>query len=438
MKRSVALIAAFLLVHDVLSQNIAVPMSYTFQEPPSGGQTHNIPFQITGNAAGIGYMISLSSTSSSTGGAVAGRDYILGPPPSNPVTTSGIISLTIFNNSTVNSLLRTVDIHIRATPSSQVGNPLDTIIKVNIQDYGALPLAQQVNMPDTVHVSLSLLTAASFDFFGQSSFGKYAGNINASMVNIFKRWGLNAGISHLHYYTSDTSSGKVYTSNILLDPTARRVSTNTQYRAATYALNSKTDYSTWAYYMQVLVYTGKEVRPAKDAISRFYVTLHTEAFTQQSKTTYMVDSISNTVRTYDPLYDRRKTFSLSVDYRPKEVVAKRTDGYFGIGGTQFLSYPNKFNFVAQAVFGVTTANPKFLAEPIETDQSDSPEIIRGYAIKQKDHMAGFYLVRTQIVEKYTKLNASFGVDIRGAFPMYNPLIAAYLGFQLKFDDFFKK
>jgi hypothetical protein len=432
MKRiSLVLITSFFCI-VAASQNIVIPLQYTFQEPPSGGTAHNIPFQISGNPNNTQYRISITASPSST--AVPTTDFILGPVSPNPVTSNGVISITVYNNATRNPTLRRLDLRIIGAPVTNVGAILDTTININIQDYGALPLALRQDA-DTTHVSLSLLTAASFDFYGQSAFGKYAGNVNVHMPAIWNRIGLNFGISHLNYYTADTSSGRIYTSNVLLNPAENKLTDTSKFKVATFALNSKTEFKSWSYYAQLLYYSGSEEKPPKDAIARFYYTMHFEAFTQQSKTTFKVDSIFNSVETYTSTRDNRKVFAATNGVRPKEIVRKQTDGFFGVGGTLCLNYPNRFNVFSQAIFGITTANPRFL----ETYVPDtSPQIVRAYQITKKDDPGSFYIFKGQIMEKFTKLNGTIGVEIRGLFPTYDPLIAAYLGFQLKFEDFFKK
>lgn len=291
---------------------------------------------------------------------------------------------------------------------------------------------------DTAHVSLSILTAGSFDFFGNSQFTKYAGELNAYMPDIwFNRLGLNAGISHLHYYTADSSSGKIYTSNVLLDPTTTQFTSTTKYKAATYALNSKTDQRTWSYYLEPIFRFG-ELNPDKKRIARLFLTGHFEVFTAQATTTYIVDSLQNIELTFDKNRDSLKVFSTK-PIRPKQIVNTTVDGYFGIGPTLIVDYPNRFSFNATFITGYTTGYPQLEAqEALQTTRSGNPVLVHGLAVRDRNIWNGFYFGRASIVEKYTKLNGTIGFNVRGFYPVYTPRIAAYLGFQLKLEDFFKK
>lgn len=292
--------------------------------------------------------------------------------------------------------------------------------------------------PDTANASIQLFTGSNFDFFGDSDFDDFAGELSLHMPDLWQikisddnitSLGFNAAISNFNYYSADSSNGRFYTENILLLPNQNRlIPDTTKYVRSIYALNSNTKYETWGFYFQPLL------KLTSNKISRVYLTFHTEVLSIITETTFNKKSVRNDTLTITSTdLSNGKVFSSFGGLRPDLIINKKVHGYFGAGLTSYMSYPKKFDFYGQAIFGITTNNPTLENIPAGV----SNDRIRVISQSVADDWGGFYLVKARLTEKFTKLNGTVGVEVRGLFPKEIPFVASYLGIQLNLDKFFK-
>ncbi|MBD2717268.1 hypothetical protein KBK19_19670 [Microvirga sp. STR05] len=242
--------------------------------------------------------------------------------------------------------------------------------------------------------------------------------------------GLNTSIFHYHYYTADSSRGRNYAENILLDPaTQALIPDSTRFVRNGFNLESKSDYRTWGYTVQILL--GRADLDKKRMV-RSYPTIHLEGLSTRTTTTTKKIPIRADTLVYNAGYANRPFTGIARPVNTVEVT-NRTKAYFGVGYTTYVSIPKKFDFYGQAIFGVSTNNPVYKVASEELPPNGRRTIVTTtYGPK------AFYLFKTRITEKYTKLNGTAGVEVRGNLGETDPFIAAYLGIQLTLDTFFKK
>jgi hypothetical protein len=103
--------------------------------------------------------------------------------------------------------------------------------------------------------------------------------------------------------------------------------------------------------------------------------------------------------------------------------ATRLDGYFGAGLTFNLVPWDKCSFFFQPTFGITTDYAQLYSV---SGSLLSPISNNGWRT--------FYLIRANYTQAVSD-NATLvlGMDIRGIFPRYAPMYAAYLGVNLKVE-----
>ncbi|HEX8426404.1 hypothetical protein [Hymenobacter sp.] len=299
------------------------------------------------------------------------------------------------------------------------------------EKYWIMPIA------DTTYNSLKILTAASFDFFGKSQFKNFTGDLTVSMPELWLigntfTMGINSSIFNYNYYTADSTRRTPYGENVLIGPTTRAlIADSTRFVRNRYNLESKTDIKTWGYNVQLLF--GLNDLDKKRMV-RSYYTLHLEGLSTQENTTYK-KFITRTDTLVYTAADASANLPFTGTARATDTqgVNERTRAYFGVGYTTYVAIPKKFDFYGQGIIGIGTNAP--VRNVSITDLPGGGRLTR--TITTSDRL-GFYLLKTRITEKFTKLNGTAGVEIRGNIGETKPIIAAYLGLQIGLDTFFKK
>lgn len=261
---------------------------------------------------------------------------------------------------------------------------------------------------------LLFLNAANFDFSGKLA-TNYVGHVNIFAPNLGGRWGLNTGIMKLNYGQGDSSEVRYAVENTLLDP-LQKLKPGDQYlkQLNKYEVSPKT--TDWSFYTQPMI------RIAGDATSDNQIFLHAHFELLVKK--YNVTSKMTTIRQDTMVYNNDSNFVAKGSITDQSAyTATRLDGYFGGGLTFNLTPWNNCAFFIQPTIGITTDYVQLysVSGSLLTPISD-----RGWR--------SFYLVRANYTQAVSD-NATIllGMDIRGIFPRYAPMYAAYLGVNLKVD-----
>ncbi|WP_324680313.1 hypothetical protein [Hymenobacter sp. GOD-10R] len=415
--------------------------------------TYTVVLTIKYNSVADPYTVTVIDRNSGT--ATQGVDYrhrlasgqILTSSTGSPNTFT--VDITILKDDQVDPD-ETIELFLEAKRTKDsAANSIPKEVVFTISDFKKSSVAKKKGGDDTfiadsLHRDLLLFTGASFDFFGKSQFKNFAGSVTAHLPDLVRigsikgtpiTLGLDGSIFHYHYYTADTSGGRNYSESYLVNPNVRRlVPDSTRYVRSSYALNSKTDIRVWGYNAQLLIGLGK---PPQDKKQSSYVRAFLTVDAEVLVTTYRTTLTKTNVRTDTAIYrssDARRV-ALYQQTRPSEVVNNRAYGYFGVGLTTYMSFAKSFDFYAQGVIGKTTNNPSL--EDIPVTVSD-PEFRLQRLVN--DAWGSYYLVKGRITEKYTGLNGTVGVEIRGLLPKNAPFVAAFLGIQFtpeKIKAFFK-
>jgi hypothetical protein len=369
-----------------------------------------------------------------TGTASGGIDYVLATDKALDLTSSapgGQFSFTVKNDAVVEPD-ETIILRIQATRADTVLYAFRTLTIVDPKFVK--PKQPRIRpVADTTFASLKILTAASFDFYGKPQFKDFAGDLTVHMPELWETdkftIGLNTGIRRFHYYTADSTNRRIITDNILLRPVGQPpVVDTTRYVRRISALNSKTDIKTWGYTVQLLF--GRAGQDRKRFV-RGYATVHLEGLSNTYRTVYTKSALRNDTLTYRKA-DQGQVFAYYEPIRPTAVELKKAQAWFGGGYTMYAAFPKKFDFFGQAIFGGNTNNPIFSTEI--RNVNGSPVATRVTRFQGRP----FYLYKARITEKYTKLNGTAGVEIRGNFnDPSSSFVAAYLGVLINIDTFFK-
>lgn len=270
------------------------------------------------------------------------------------------------------------------------------------------------------------LNAANFDFNGKLS-SNYLGHFNVYIPSK-NRWkvSVNAGIMKLNYGSDDSTSNDSYrTENVFIKP------------LDTFAIGGKylrqfNKYSTrirntaWSFYAQPLLNLNGESKNG----TKIYFHAHLELLVNKFNVTTDISNVQTDTA----------TFTNPIGYIRPNVATKNSytttylNGYFGLGATFDIGLAKSSSLFLQGTAGVTTNYPQQASAPSSNQRGAGPAPYS--KVNTYDSWYAFYLVRVyynQVISDNAKI--VIGTDIRGLFPRYNPLYAAYIGLNLKLDSF---
>ena len=268
---------------------------------------------------------------------------------------------------------------------------------------------------------IMLLNAYRFNF-GPTSSPHYTGHLNLFMPSAefanSKKWGINTGIMKINYAQEDSLlEERILVEKVMADPLGE-MKPGASYFKKESSYRTEKKNSVWSFYLQPLYrITSAHFR------NRIWIHGHLELFSSSwmAKTSIrLLNQVSDTIRTGESLKEFKTTL--------KETTVQTIHslhGYFGSGVTLMLFPARHSSFFFQGTIGMTSNRPS----PSSTD------INAGGFGKQDKTWNSFYLVRAYYVHG---LSASAqlvtGVDIRGLFPLYAPLYAAYAGLNLSLSS----
>lgn len=414
-------------------------------EPTGSEQIYTVPFFIHNTRPNVVYTVTVEDRLE--GSANSPHDYeLVDNATSTPTVTRTITLPSVVNgqfmlrikHDTLSHHNRTIVLQLRALSSTaDTMLFLKKVITImapsgpSTSEGGAEPTVFKI---DSLHSSLKIFTGSNFDFFGEQTFKKFAGDFEVHLPDLCAvnnnriRFGLNLGITYYHYFRADTANGNFHNENVLGKPEAPFVSGQTRYGSNIYALNTSTDLQNWGYHSQLLISWGKQLL-TKNGL-RTYLTLHGEALASTATTTFdkrLIRTDSITYRSGD------RTVFQRGGLMPTERTTQSWDGYFGIGPTFYYEQTKLLEASGQIILGATSYNPK------RVDALESIGGTSSFLLNRKTEFSTwtiFYLARVRVTEHVTKLNGTAGVEVRGIFPQYNPFIAAYLGIQIDIAKFF--
>ncbi|GAB3937024.1 hypothetical protein [Larkinella terrae] len=287
---------------------------------------------------------------------------------------------------------------------------------------------KQVKDFDSSDFQFTLLTGSNFSFFEKPKLTNFAGILNAYMPNIIGRLGISVGISNLNFTMDDPSfSNVIYPpKNVLIDPKSGFVS-GAAYESITYKRYRSENLTSWSYYMQPTfeLFSGENYNLS--------ILGHLEFLSQTSNSKISEKNVQiDTLKIVLPRDEKIVLRSNRTPEPDRTITLPFSHGYFGLGVLWNVKQKDKFNFSLNAVGGRTTDN--FNArQQLFFNELTNPR--RDPILEIDRSSKWFYFVRALLTEKFTKVNATIGLDLRGN-GKYPPQVGAYLGIKVDFSKFF--
>jgi hypothetical protein len=268
--------------------------------------------------------------------------------------------------------------------------------------------------------SMMYLNAFNFDFGNTGSQSNYVGHLNVYRPDLQSRWGVNAGIMKVNYTQDDSTINERHViENVLINP-YEELKDNSKYLKQINSYKTKRTNTVWSLYVQPLYrLTNPDIKSA------VYAHGHLELLPTKWSSKTTITNIRQDTATYlpSPSFVARTILSTTSSYTINGVY-----GYFGFGFTFDLQLWEKAKFFIQPTIGTTSNFPQ--PASIDINSSTFPD----HKNPERDKWSSFYLVRayfTQEINDNSKI--VIGTDIRGMFPLYAPLYAAYVGLNLSLD-----
>jgi hypothetical protein len=358
------------------------------------------------------------------GTAIRKKDYELISPYRKLITDTAIIVILIKPEKDQKTL-KTLKLNIRAIWE---GKPMYTTAELTIKPFEKKAKGANVRreLADIDSARFTILTAGSLNFFGNSFFSKYVGQLDVRLPSLLgknRRWGINTGVFTKDFYVDTISViDKIFNIKKASDP-----NNYIEKRYGTYAKNVISVVGAYANPTFLLAHPTDE----KNSSFRIYAVASIEVLATSIKTTYSNYTFRDS--SYQP-YNTSITSGnvldpaapLNTDAKPM-VKQSYITGYFGAGPQLVYHQNNLLNLNLLFLSGVSITG--------DTNISGVPPT--GETFVKPSPGKFYYLAKGVITEKVTKLNATIGVEVRGFYPN-NTGIAAYLGFLISPADFFKK
>lgn len=278
------------------------------------------------------------------------------------------------------------------------------------------PQTKPENTTEAFNRKLMFLNAVNFDFTGKVDVS-YVGHVNIFAPSTRKKYpcGFNVGMMKLNYGIIDTLHEQVRYENVIKNPLQNLDSGSTYLRQAN-KYKTVTGSTAWSLYAQpnLIIYGTRD--PDSNYI---YLHAHFELLVSKWTASTTITNLSTDTMVYHNDISQDSFVRRSALQNTNSVT--KLDGYFGLGLTFALRPWRKSMFFFQPTLGITSDYPKVMNNyvPVILDPGKN----RGWR--------GFYLVRayfTQAMNENTQI--VLGADIRGLFPRYDPLYAAYVGANL--------
>ena len=287
--------------------------------------------------------------------------------------------------------------------------------------------------------NITFLNAANFDFTGKLDVS-YLGKLNIFAPSIKdSRWGFNTGIMRIKFSYNDTSNSRYYIEHRQISPLDSMKQGDKYLREYNKYTTSRTN-TVWSFYIQPMyrLVEFENENAESSFTSGIYLHLHGELLVNKTNVT---TNITNQLR--DTLTVDTSARGISYFYLPTNTLIRdRTflNGYFGIGLTFNLDpFGNGHSrFFFQPTIGWTTNYPNWTSQDI-TSTVVSVVPTRGSGVSLPEsyeplRSKGFYLIRAEFIQNLSKNSQVIvGADIRGLFPTFNPLYAAYIGLNVNVD-----
>lgn len=288
--------------------------------------------------------------------------------------------------------------------------------------------------------NLTYLNAANFNFNEQVK-GSYLGKLNIfSESKKNYGWGFIAGIMRVKFNYNDSISNFYAYENRLINP-LDSVLQNQKYLREFNKYSSSRSNTVWSFYMQPMFCINQWYDNDKNEglANGIYIHAHAELLVNRTSVSTAISNIQRDTT----LIDTAKDINYG-KFQLNPIVNNRTflNGYFGVGITlnvdPFRNGHSRFFF--QPTIGWTTNSPNWTSQDIESTNVNplpAPTSTRrgsNIPVYRSLKSKGFYLVRaefSQILSDNAQLMV--GTDIRGLFPKYNPLYAAYIGINVNLD-----
>lgn len=309
--------------------------------------------------------------------------------------------------------------------------------------------------------NITFLNAANFDFTGEVS-GSYLGKLNIFAPDIKNSaFGFNAGIMRIKFNYKDSANSTYYQENRLIHP-LDEVKLGEKYLRQYNKYTTTRSNTVWSFYAQPMFrivswpYTKKDgstkskARENRIYPNGIYLHLHLELLINKTNVTTSVQSLQQDTAV---IKDTSLTY---VRYLPNPLIFDKTflNGYYGIGITFNLDPFSNGNsrFFFQPTVGLTTNYPNWTSQDITSSAVIVSPTRGGTTVGQPGtgtrgtnvqgyngvKSSAFYLIRaefSQLLSSNSQL--ILGTDIRGLFPKFNPLYAAYIGLNVNLDALVK-
>ena len=298
--------------------------------------------------------------------------------------------------------------------------------------------------------NITFLNAANFDFSDNIK-GSYLGKLNIFAPDIKNSpWGLIAGIMRIKFGYKDSSNAPIYLENRLIHP-LDSIKQGLKYLREINQYVTVRSNTVWSFYIQptfrIISWPWTKDKDnnsnhkrtyAPNAIlpNGIYLHIHAELLVNSTDISTSVTNIQRDTS----LIDTSKHLSY-IAYQKNPLIFDKTylNGYFGIGLTFSLDPFGNGNsrFFFQATVGKTTNYPNWTSQDISSTvvnvvpTRSGTTIQEGYRVVKSGR---FYLVRTEFTQMLSDNSQIIvGTDIRGLFPRYNPVYAAYIGLNINLD-----
>lgn len=303
------------------------------------------------------------------------------------------------------------------------------------QEVSVLPAAAPALRPALITLSekrakrLMFLNAYNFDFGATSLSSNYVGNLNLFAPTLEGRWGFNTGIIKINYGQNDTTvQERQVIENILLSP-FEQISSGGKYLKQLNSYKTTRRNTVWSFYVQPIYKIG-ENSDEKRYQNNIYIHGHVELLAAKwtSKTTITNMKQDTAIYTPAPGFVAKSLLSSTSSYSHNAL-----SGYFGAGLTFDLNPWEGGGFFFQPTVGITSNHP----QPSSVD-INNPVFPTGGKDYKEEKWHSFYLIRAYYNHKLGENSTVvIGVDIRGLFPLYEPLYAAYAGVNISLEKALK-
>ncbi|MBD1385968.1 hypothetical protein IDJ75_11810 [Mucilaginibacter rigui] len=421
-KPTLLLLCVFIFPITALCQKLSVEKNDLSINRQSTKQLHKIHVYLKDVKPGKKFELKTFETNS--GSAARGVDYKLTSPVNQDITDVATIDIDVLED---NGQKRPKSVIFKLQIESGGETFMVLTDSLIIKPASIKPpekgkwASQPLELKDIDSSRFTILTAGSLNFFGNSFFSKYVGQLDVRMPSLHNRWGANAGVFTKSFYTDSVYTGRgVF--NI------KKLNDTIYYAQNTYYRFAKKEFNTVGAYFNPTYLIANNDR--NKASLRIYINASFEVLWNSIKTTFnnykLVDSVNvkynDMVTREDALEPKNPRIKPVNSFANEHYIT----GYYGIGPQLVYQKSDLLNLNVLFLTGgsITGGDNNYGPNPSNFYKGPIPNKF-------------FYLAKGVVTEKVTKLNATIGVEVRGFYPN-NSAMTAYLGFLISPADFFKK